>query len=574
MRHAPRRFVLSAIAVSLALIEAPAGPALAAVHEATGPAADAPCGPAWTTTTSKDVSSTNNLYGIDGVAPNDVWAVGDSSEDEVTTTLVEHWTGSKWSIVPSPNVPPGSTSLTAVSMLSATSGWAVGGYSTASEVHRTLAMRWNGTSWSIVSSPNPSSEDNDLKAVAVVATNDVWAVGTYLPALGGALRTLVLHWNGSAWSVVASPNVGTGSNYLTGVAARSANDAWAVGHYYDTASDREKTLILKWNGSNWATVTSPNPSSGDNYLNGVTVLPGSTSAWAVGWALLGGIPKTLIAKYGGASWATQTSANPGTLNNALNGVAAAATGDVTSVGTFASANLRQPLAEHFNGSAWTSVSTPFVGSKNSAFVNNTLASVAVIGSQVWTAGTQFIEPTGLFTLAERLCPVQVLSSGFSPATSTVVEGATVHWAFPVANTGNHTIVENSAMSLFSSGSKAPGMSYTFTFVGAGTYTVRDTVTSKTSTINVPVVVAPQSGNQGTTFTVTWASASAPAGFVFDTQIKRPGGAWADWKIGKTGVSATFKADAGNGTYQFRSRLRKTANGAFSGWSPLASIVVS
>jgi plastocyanin len=347
-----------------------------------------------------------------------------------------------------------------------------------------------------------------------------------------------------------------------------------VGHYYDTASAREKTLIMKWNGSTWSTVTSPNPSTGDNYLNAVTVLPGSTSAWAVGWALLGGIPKTLVAKYGGVSWTTQTSANPGTLNNALNGVTAAASGDVTSVGTFASANVRQPLAEHFDGTAWAAVSTPFVGSENSAFVNNTLASVTVVGSQLWAAGYQYIEPTGVFTLAERLCPIQVLATGFSPATSTVVEGATVHWAFPGTNAGNHTIAENSGMALFSSGSRAPGTSYTFTFVGAGAYAVRDTVTSKNSTINVPVVASPGSGNLGTQFTVTWASATAPAGFVFDTQIKRPGGSWLDWKIGKTGVSATFQADAGAGTYQFRSRLRKTTNGAFSGWSPLASIVVS
>jgi plastocyanin len=574
MRHAPRRFLLSALALSLVLVEAPAGWAQAAVDEHAAPAADAPCGPAWTLTTTKDVSDTNNLYGIDGVASNDVWAVGDSSENEITTTLVEHWTGSKWSIVASPNVPPGSTSLTAVSMLSATSGWAVGGYTTATEVHRTLAIRWNGTSWSTVSTPNPSSEDNDLKAVSVVTANDVWAVGSYLPSGGGELRNLALHWNGSAWSVVPTPNVGTGSNWLTGVAGRSATDAWAVGHYYDPASDREKTLILKWNGSAWSTMTSPNPSSGDNELNAVTVLPGSTSAWAVGWSLLGGIPKTLVVKYGGAAWTTQTSANPGTLNNALNGVAATAGGNVTSVGTYASNNLRQPLAEHFDGSTWASVSTPFVGSTNSAFVNNTLASAAAIGSQVWAAGTLYVEPTGLFTLAERLCPVQVLTTGFSPATSTVVEGATVHWAFPATNVGNHTIVENSGMSLFSSGSRAPGTSYTFTFVGAGAYTVRDTATSKTSTLNVPVVASPGTGNQGTTFTVTWASAGPPAGFLFDTQLKIPGGTWADWKVGKTGMSATFKPGNGVGTYQFRSRLRKSANGAFSGWSPLASIVVS
>ena len=87
MRHAPRRFLLSALALSLVLVEAPAGRALAAVEDGTAPAADPPCGPAWSLTTTKNVSDTNNLYGIDGVATNDVWAVGDSSENEITTTL-------------------------------------------------------------------------------------------------------------------------------------------------------------------------------------------------------------------------------------------------------------------------------------------------------------------------------------------------------------------------------------------------------------------------------------------------------------------------------------------------------
>ena len=44
--------------------------------------------------------------------------------------------------------------------------------------------------------------------------------------------TLTEHWNGTAWSVVASPNAGT-INSLQSVAAVSANDVWAVGYRYN-----------------------------------------------------------------------------------------------------------------------------------------------------------------------------------------------------------------------------------------------------------------------------------------------------------------------------------------------------
>jgi hypothetical protein len=43
-------------------------------------------------------------------------------------------------------------------------------------------------------------------------------------------HTLIEHWNGSAWTIVPSPNVGSGNNSLAAVAARSANDVWAVGY--------------------------------------------------------------------------------------------------------------------------------------------------------------------------------------------------------------------------------------------------------------------------------------------------------------------------------------------------------
>src|SRR5260221_12429446 len=82
--------------------------------------------------------------------------------------------------------------------------------------------------WSVVPSPSPGVEGNVLPAVASVSANDVWAVGEATDATGRQL-TLTEHWNGTAWSVVASPNVGSANNTLLAVAAVSTTEVWAVG---------------------------------------------------------------------------------------------------------------------------------------------------------------------------------------------------------------------------------------------------------------------------------------------------------------------------------------------------------
>src|SRR5207249_767545 len=105
--------------------------------------------------------------------------------------------------------------------------------------------------------------------VATISANDVWAVGSYDDA-SSPEQTLVERWNGSSWEVVSSPNTGSASNHLYGVAAVSANDVWAVG-YYDNGTTRQ-TLIEHWDGSSWSIVPSPN-STNSYYseLNGVAV---------------------------------------------------------------------------------------------------------------------------------------------------------------------------------------------------------------------------------------------------------------------------------------------------------------
>src|SRR5207253_8316890 len=104
----------------------------------------------------------------------------------------------------------------------------------------------DGIAWSLVSSPNVGSGTNFLYGgVRAVSSNDIWAVGHYIS--GGVSQTLTLHWNGSTWSVVSSPNVGTADNELKGLASVGTNDVWAVGVY--VSGGVYKTLTMHWNGS-------------------------------------------------------------------------------------------------------------------------------------------------------------------------------------------------------------------------------------------------------------------------------------------------------------------------------------
>src|SRR5207249_3117919 len=113
-----------------------------------------------------------------------------------------------------------------------------------------LALHWDGTAWMPVALPVPAhSGSGRLEAVAVLALNDAWAVGHYEGwAEDQESLTFTLHWDGTAWRLVYSPNSRLGKwNRLTGVAAVSANDVWAVGSATN-GDHRFSTLALHWDG--------------------------------------------------------------------------------------------------------------------------------------------------------------------------------------------------------------------------------------------------------------------------------------------------------------------------------------
>jgi hypothetical protein len=293
----------------------------------------------------------NQLNAVAVVSANDVWAVGFSPHPSGTPqyirqTLIEHWNGSNWSVVPSPN-PAGKTYvvLNGVDAVSASDIWAVGHSGDPSSIPlQTLTMHWNGKSWSIIPSPSPGTYNgNVLTAVSAISSNDVWAVGWYQSGQtgqeGGALT---MHWDGISWTVVPNPSRWT----LHGVAAISSNDVWAVG----------EQSILHWNGTSWSNVSFPlPPNEAYRILRGISATSAS-DIWAVGYAQWsyfdGNRYAPLTYHWDGTRW--NLIPNAGGLDELLSSVTAIAPNDAWAVGD-------NGQTQHWNGADWSRVAAPYPG---------------------------------------------------------------------------------------------------------------------------------------------------------------------------------------------------------------------
>src|SRR5581483_6065098 len=226
---------------------------------------------------------THYLQGVTCMSASDCWAVGNYNNDNfISQTLTEHWDGTSWAIVGSPNTSTmQENDLYGVTCVSASECWAVGYYINDNHIRQTLIERWDGTSWAIVSSPNTSTTQyNDLSGVTCVSASECWAVGYYNND-NFISQTLTEHWDGTSSAIVSSPNTSTTQNNdLSGVTCVSASECWAVAFYYND-NFISQTLTEHWDGTSWAIVSSPNTSTTqNNYLTGVTCVSAS-ECWAV-----------------------------------------------------------------------------------------------------------------------------------------------------------------------------------------------------------------------------------------------------------------------------------------------------
>jgi hypothetical protein len=357
---------------------------------------------------------TNQLLAITAIAENDVWAVGWSQVPDgppyFRHTLIQHFDGNAWSIVPSPNRPGHYFNvLYAVSGTAANDVWAVGVSHDGLLPSRTLIQHWDGAEWSIVPSPSPDDQLNDLRGVAAVGPDEAWAVGyrsgtqTQEP-----IDTLVLRWDGTAWTQVASPNLGGGANQLFGVAAISANDIWAVG------SAAGGPLAMRWNGSAWSLVPiAPDTGLSSEFLNGVAGTA-ANDVWAVGQGrgFFVNQPFATIRHWNGIHWTdkvcyARSASNPppdyegGGPGAYLTAVSAAGADSVWAVGVAGAG----PLIRHHDEEAWTSVIHPRAF-PNGAWLQGVTTSA---GGTAWAVGGERVaHPDGSFD------PEQTLFYRYSP----------------------------------------------------------------------------------------------------------------------------------------------------------------
>ena len=328
-----------------------------------------------------------DLLAVGASSASDAWAVGDNCAPGTCTTLALHWNGSAWSKVATPS--PGTDgSLDAVTVVSAIDAWAVGNYCTTSACSRadTLILHWNGTAWSKVSSPSPSSVNNALSGVVGVSSTDAWAVGYELKGTAGPDETMILHWNGTAWSRVTTPDPSAaGGNFLNAVTATSGSSAFAAGSYYNPANVLD-SLILRWNGTSWTKVKTPNPGTTTNQFSGVSASSAS-DAWAIGQAQTAA-SGNLLARWNGTSW-SKVSAPGGSTGPGFTAVSADSATDAWLIGQFCPSNCGNPgspvdtATAHWTGAKWSIVSSP----SPSPTGRNLLAGVSAVSpGDAWAVG--------------------------------------------------------------------------------------------------------------------------------------------------------------------------------------------
>jgi hypothetical protein len=264
-------------------------------------------------------------------------AVGYKTQgSEPRTWSLSEQSAKSWNAFPKSLITPeGATVLTVrdVSCASTTSCIAVGYYYKGSE-YKALAESWNGTAWSLQSVPNPpeGSATEAMLSVHCASTTSCVAVGK------AANKPVAQTWNGATWTSAMAPSP-AGANYagLEGITCTSTTACRAVGYSRENGK-QNRALAESWNGSTWTIQATPNPGEGEVNLRSISCTS-TSSCTAVGsyvskWSesIIEQERKTLVESWNGTEWAIQPSTNP-QLFSLLSGVSCTASTACTAVGS-------------------------------------------------------------------------------------------------------------------------------------------------------------------------------------------------------------------------------------------------
>lgn len=308
----------------------------------------------------------NDLTGITCPSVSFCFAVGTSYSLHYNDyrTLIERWNGSSWSIVDSPNPTAGDTHLAKVSCASSSLCFAVGYEGPYVPHGRPLIMKWNGSSWSAVPTPNVNEASNALlRDVQCVNSSHCFAVGQFVPSQGNG-SGLIERWDGSSWTAVAGPHEGI----LFGVGCATASFCFASG--IDYTFDRTHTVSLHltelWDGSSWRVVP-PGTHDGEYEVDSISC---SSRTQCAGSGSLNNQFSSLsmIEAWDGTSWRAIETPHPAVQGSntrvfdRLVSVSCVDPAFCEAVGSHRADTLQKPhsdtLVERWDGSSWTIARSP------------------------------------------------------------------------------------------------------------------------------------------------------------------------------------------------------------------------
>ncbi len=322
------------------------------------PMASASTGYPWSVvpTTNPVGATETSLAGTSCTPDGFCMAVGSSDPGPHIQAFAERFQNSEWSEVGADSTSPNrDNALYGVSCLSDAFCTAVGqGVVPATGLGQTLVERWNGSGWAIVPSPDTDpDESQQLLSVSCPSVSSCVAVGS-AESPAGTTDTLVETWNGSAWTIVGSPNAGSGGvSELDGVSCLTPVACTAVGYYFNTSVDQ--TLVETWNGSVWSIVASPDVSPTTTGVLSSDSCSGPTACTAVGYSLAGSTFQALAEQWNGTAWSIEATPDTAPTDvDVLQSVSCASPTSCTAVGSSSpDGSPSSNLIEQWDGDTWT-----------------------------------------------------------------------------------------------------------------------------------------------------------------------------------------------------------------------------
>jgi hypothetical protein len=384
-------------------------------------ASPANCDAAYHFVFSPGAAGNNVLFSTASINAGDIWAVGvQTNASGYDQLLAEHWNGTSWSVVPTPNRTVFHNDFNAVAAISTNDVWAVGDFwsDAVPSVINTIMQHWDGATWTNFTMIQPSASSY-LFGVTAIATNNVWAVGTYFGASGW--QTLVVHYDGISWTTMPTINTNAVDNELFDVSAFSSTDVWVVGEQSlsNNGTSPLQSLAQHWDGATFTTVTSPNlgAAGSDTEILGVNALEAG-HAVGVGYGnfIFGTMSRAGVAwdlLTGGVSSATFES-GPGTGDSAFLGMARSGAA-VWAVGYWRNTNSpRQTMVRSASWNAtshvlaWSALGT----SENQSPLGNVLFGVTAISPYAfWAVGYDVSGANVAQTYVEFYCAPHFTMSG-------------------------------------------------------------------------------------------------------------------------------------------------------------------